>query len=65
MINYPDWHKPKIKPCLNQLFPECIEEIAVFMGGFATDEMDCNTCLIIEEILSDETEDRRVSRHCD
>ena len=57
MINNPDWHKPKIKPCLNQLFPECIEEIAVFMGGFDYRRNGCNTCLIIQEILSDETED--------
>ena len=57
MINNPDWQKPKIKPYLHQLSPECIEEIAVFMEGITTDEMDCDTCLIMQEILSDEIED--------
>jgi hypothetical protein len=27
------------------------------MEGITTDEMDCDTCLIIQEILSDEIED--------
>ncbi len=44
MINNPDWQKPKIKPYIRQLSPECIEEIAVFMEGIDTDEMDCDTC---------------------
>lgn len=57
MINNPDWQKPKTKPYLHQLSPECIEEIAVFMEGVTTDEMDCDTCLIIQEILCDEIED--------
>ena len=57
MINNPDWLKPKIKPYFHQLSPECIEEIAVFMEGIDTDEMDCNICLIIQEILCDEIED--------
>ena len=57
MINNPDWQKPKIKPYLHQLSLECIEEIAVFMEGVTTDEMDCDTCLVIQEILSDEIED--------
>jgi hypothetical protein len=57
MINNPEWQKPKIKPYLHQLSLDCIEEIAVFMEGVTTDEMDCDTCLIIQEILSDEIED--------
>ena len=57
MINNPDWQKPKIKPYLHQLSLECIEEIAVFMEGITTDEMDCDTCLILQEILCDEIED--------
>ena len=60
MINNPDWQKPKIKPYLHQLSLECIEEIAVFMEGVTTDEMDCDTYLIIQEILSDEIEDEEL-----
>ncbi len=35
----------------------CIEEIAVFMESIDIEEMDCNTCLIMQEILSDEIDD--------
>jgi hypothetical protein len=57
MINNPDWQKPKIKPYLHQISLECIEEIIVFMEGIDTEEMDCDTCIIIQEILCDEIED--------
>ena len=57
MINNPDWQNTKVKPYLHQLSLECIEEIAVFMEGITTDEMDCDTCLILQEILCDEIED--------
>ncbi len=54
MINNPDWQKPKIKPYLHQISLECIEEIAVFMESIDIKGMDCDTCLIMQEILSDE-----------
>ena len=57
MINNPDWHKTKGKPYLHQISLECIEEIAVCMEGIDIEDMDCNTCLIVQEILSDEIED--------
>jgi hypothetical protein len=57
MISNPDWQKPKTKPYLHQLSLECIEEISVFMEGITTDEIDCDTCLIIQKILSDEIDD--------
>ena len=60
MINNPDWHKPKIKPYLHQISLECIEEITVFMESIDTDEMDCATCLTIQEILCDEIEDEEL-----
>ena len=60
MINKPDWQKPKIKPYHYQLSLGCIAEIAVFMEGITTDEMDCDTCIIIQEILSDEIEDEEL-----
>ncbi len=45
MITNPDWLKTKVKPYFHQISLECIEE------------MDCNTCLIMQEILRDEIED--------
>ena len=57
MINNPDWQNPNIKPYLHQFSPECIEEIAVFMEGITTGEGDCDTCLVMQEILSDEIDD--------
>jgi hypothetical protein len=57
MINNPEWQKPEIKPYLHQISLECIEEIAVFMEGINTDEMNCDTCLILQEILCEEIED--------
>ena len=60
MINNPDWQKPEIKPYLHQPSLECKQEIAVFIEGITTDEMDCDTCLIIQEILSDEIEDEEL-----
>ncbi len=56
-MNNPDRNKVKIKPHLHKLSPECIEEIAVFIEGITTDEMDCDTRLIIQEILNYEIED--------
>ncbi len=57
MITNPDWLKPKVKPYFHQISLECIEEIAVCMEGNDTEKMDCDTCLIMQEILSDEIED--------
>jgi len=57
MITNPDWHKTKVKPYFHQLSLGCIEEIAVFMEGIDIEKMDCDTCLIVQELLSDEIED--------
>ena len=51
MINNTDWQKPKVKSYSHQLSLECIEEITVYMESIDTEEMDCDTCLIIQEIL--------------
>jgi len=56
MIYNPDMQRPNIKPFLHQLSPECIEEKAVFMEGITTDEIDCDTCFIMQELLSDDIE---------
>ena len=45
MINNPDWQEPKIKPYFHQLALGCIEK------------MDCDTCLVMQEIFGDEIED--------
>jgi hypothetical protein len=57
MINNPDWQKSKIKPYLHQISPECIEEIAAYMESNDIEKMDCDTCLVMQEILCDEIED--------
>ncbi len=57
MINYPDWQNPKVKPYNHQLSLGCIEEIAAYIEDNDIEEMDCDTCLIMQEILSDEIED--------
>ncbi len=57
MINNPDWQNPKIKPYHYQLSLGCIEEIAAYIEDNDIEEIDCDTCLIMQEILSDEIED--------
>ncbi len=57
MINNPDWQEPKIKPYHYQLSLDCIEEIAAYIEDNDIEEMDCDTCLIMQEILSDEIDD--------
>ena len=57
MITNPDWLKTKEKPYFHQISLECIEEIAAYIEDNDTEEMDCDTCLIMQEILSDEIED--------
>ncbi len=57
MINNPDWHKPKVKPYFHQISLGCIEEIAAYIEDNDIEEMDCDTCLIMQEILSDEIDD--------
>ncbi len=57
MINNPDWLNPKVKPHFHQISLECIEGIAVFMESIDIEKVDCDTCLIMQEILSDEIED--------
>ena len=57
MINNPDWLKAKIKPYFHQISLECVEEIAACIEDNDIKEMDCDTCRIMQEILSDEIED--------
>jgi len=57
MIINPDWHIPKVKPYHHQLSLRCIEKLVDCIEQFNKDEMDCDTCLKMQEILSDEIED--------
>ena len=57
MIDNPDWLKAKIKPYFHQISLGCVEEIAAYIEDNDIEEIDCVTCLIMQEILSDEIED--------
>ena len=57
MINNPDWRKTKVKPYFHQISLDCIQKLVECIEDIDTDEMDCDTCLIIQEILSDEIKD--------
>ncbi len=57
MINNPDWLKAKIKPYFHQISLGCIEEIAAYIEDNNIEELDCDSCLVMQEILSDEIED--------
>jgi len=57
MINNPDWLKPKAKPYHHQILLDCVEKVIECMESIDTEEIDCDTCLIMQEILSDEIED--------
>ncbi len=57
MINNPDWHKTKVKPYFHQISLDCIEKLVECMESMDIEEMDCDTCLKIQEILSDEIDD--------
>ena len=57
MINNPNWLKPKEKPYFHQISLNCIEELAEYIESNDIEEIDCDTCLIMQEILSDEIDD--------
>ncbi len=57
MITNPDWLKAKIKPYCHQISQDCIEKLVECMKGIDIEEMDCETCLTIQEILCDEIDD--------
>ncbi len=57
MITNPDWLKAKVKPYFHQISLECIEETAAYIEDNDIEEMDCDTCLVVQEILRDEIKD--------
>ncbi len=57
MILNPEWLKPKEKPYFHQISMDCLEKLVECMEGIDIEEMDCDTCLKTQEILSDEIDD--------
>ncbi len=57
MITNPDWLKLKVKPYFHQISLECIEKLVEHMESNDIEDMDCDTCLVMQEILRDEIED--------
>ncbi len=57
MILNPEWFKPKEKPYFHQISQDCIEKLVECMKGIDIEEMDCDTCFKMQEILSDEIDD--------
>ena len=67
MITNPEWLKPKVKPYFHQISLYCIEKLVECMESIDIEEMDCDTCLKMQEILSDEIDDAEyyclISKH--
>ncbi len=57
MILNPEWLKPKEKPYFHQISLDCIEKLVECMEGIDIEDMDCDTCLKTQKILSDEIDD--------
>ncbi len=60
MITNPNWQKSKeskVKPYFHQISLYCIERLIECMESIDIEELDCDTCLIVQEILIDESED--------
>ncbi len=57
MILNPEWLKPKEKPYFHQISMDCLEKLVDCMEGIDIEDLDCNTCLKMQEILSDEIDD--------
>jgi len=57
MIVNPEWLKPKEKTYFHQTSLDCIDKLVKCIAKFNIGEMDCDTCLKTQEILSDEIDD--------
>jgi hypothetical protein len=57
MISNPNWQKPEFRPNMHQISFECMERLVDCMEGVDIEDMDCDTCLKMQEILSDEIDD--------
>ena len=57
MIVSSDWLEPKLKPYFHQISLDCIEKFVECMESIDIEDMDCDTCFKMQEILSDAIED--------
>jgi len=57
MIVNPNWLKPKEKPYFHQISLECIDKLVECMEGIDIEEMDCDSCFKMHEILRGEIDD--------
>ncbi len=57
MIVNPEWPKPEENPYFHQISLDCIEKLVKYIESIDIEEMDCDTCLKMQEILSDEIDD--------
>ncbi len=57
MIVNPEWFKPKEKPDFHQISLDCIEKLTECMESIDIEEMDCDTCFKMQEILRNEIDD--------
>ena len=60
MISNPNWLKPKEKPYFLQISLDCIEKLVECMESIDIEEMDCDTCFKMQEILCDEIDDAEI-----
>ncbi len=57
MIINPDWLKPEENPYFHQISIDCIEKLVECIEGIDIEEMDCDICLKMQEILREEIND--------
>ena len=54
MIDNPDWIQPEERAYFHQISQDCIRKLVECMEGIDIEDMDCDTCIKMQEILSDE-----------
>lgn len=57
MIDNPDWIQPDERAYFHQISTDCIMKLVECLESIDIEDMDCNTCIKMQEILSDEIED--------
>ncbi len=57
MITNFNGHRPKVKPYFHQISLYCIKRLIECMGSIDIEGLDCDTCIKMQEILSDEIDD--------
>ena len=57
MIDNPDWIKPEGSAYFHQISQDCIMKLVECIESIDIENMDCDTCIKMQEILCDEIED--------